>query len=191
MNAFFPPGLGNGASEDPLWNAFEKDKTLAFVINGTGSEGGAVANKIDYGVCALPIPAAGGPGNCFVSANAIGVPVGVPKEQTDLFWRFFKEVCLSPEHISFFVDYSRMVVPVESVMADPSHLTKMAEMKSVDIANYELSASSFGGVSNFPKNNAEVWDILNTQVLTRTTMSNDPIARICSDALTRIEITTR
>jgi multiple sugar transport system substrate-binding protein len=191
MNAFIPPGMGNNADEGPMWNAFEKDQNLAFTVNGTWGEGGAVDNKIDYGVCPLPIPAGGKAGNSFISGNALGVPVGVPKEQADLFWRFFKDICLSPKNIALFVEYNRMVVPVESVMADPSHATKMLNMEAYKVGQYELSASSFAGVANFPKNNAEIWEIINNQVLARTTMANDPIARICSDAQTRIDVLTR
>jgi multiple sugar transport system substrate-binding protein len=191
MNAFIPAGMANGSSEAPLWNAFEKDKILAFAINAAWEEGSMINNHIDYGVAPLPIPAGGKPGNCFVSANAFGVPVGIPKEQADVFWRFIKEVFLKPDNISLFTAYNRMAVPVKAVMDNPDNLTKMPAMEGFKAAMYELSASKVSGVANFPKNNAEVWDILNTQVLTRTTMSNDPISRICSDALLRIEAATR
>jgi multiple sugar transport system substrate-binding protein len=188
MNTFFPPGMGNAADEGPLWTAFQTDKTLAFAINGSWQELGCRNEGMDYGVAPLPIPTGGKAGNCLVGTVYIGVTKGIPQEEADIFWRFYKNICLG-ENLEIYLS-ENLMVPVQKLMDDPKYYQGEGK-ESMKVSAQELAASTFSGTAVFTKNHAEVWDILNTQVLARTTISNDPISRICTEAQTKIEVLTR
>jgi multiple sugar transport system substrate-binding protein len=188
MNAFFPPGLGNASEEDPLWNAFQRDQNIAFAINGSWQEIGCLNNGMDYGVAALPIPVGGKAGNCLVGTVYVGVPKAIGKTETDIFWDFYKNICLG-DNLKIYMN-ENLMVPVQRFM-DDSTIVQGAGHDSLKISAYELSASTFSGTAAFLKNHSEAWDILNSQVLARTTISNDPISRICSEAQAKIETLTR
>ncbi|MDR0641872.1 MAG: extracellular solute-binding protein [Treponema sp.] len=189
MNAFFPPGLGNGTDEDPLWKAFHEDQTIAFAINGSWQEVNCRSWGMDYGVAPLPIPAGGQAGNCLVGTVYCGVPAGIPQAETDIFWKFYKEICLGENNI-IYLQYENLMIPTQKYLDDQRYYQGEGK-ESLRVSAYEMGASSFGGVAVFLKNHADVWDILNSQVLARVTMSNDPISRICSEAQSKIETLTR
>jgi len=46
----------------------------------------------------------------------------------------------------------------------------------------------FSGLVSFPRNSADIWDLINNQVLARTTMTNDPIPTITDDALRQVNM---
>lgn len=50
-----------------------------------------------------------------------------------------------------------------------------------------LKGGTVRGLTTFDKNDAQVWEIINTKVLARTTMTNDPIDTICNEAQAEIE----
>jgi multiple sugar transport system substrate-binding protein len=189
MNAFFPPGLGNSPEEDPLWKAFQEDKTIAFAVNGSWQENGCRNWGMDYGVAPLPIPAGGKAGNCLVGTVYVGVPKGIPQNETDIFWRFYKEICLGANN-TLYLQYENLMIPTQSYMDDQRYFQGEGK-EFLKVSAQELAASAFSGVAVFLKSHSEIWDILNSQVLARTTISNDPISRICSEAQSKIETLTR
>lgn len=188
MDKNFPAGLGNNSDEGPMWNAFEKkgEQNLAFAVNGTWQEASALRNGVNLGVAPLPLPDEGGEiGNCLVGTVYIGVPVGVSPEETSAFWDFYKNVCLSAEQLQYWIDES-CVVPLTSMIEDDA-LYEGEGKAGLRVAIDALRAGTYSGQASFAKNDSQVWEIINQQVLARVTMTQDPIDQICQQAQTQIE----
>lgn len=49
-----------------------------------------------------------------------------------------------------------------------------------------IKDGTYSGLANFPKNDASIWEIINQNVLARTTMTEDPIDVICREAQEQI-----
>ncbi|MCL2058303.1 MAG: extracellular solute-binding protein [Oscillospiraceae bacterium] len=192
MNENLPPGLGNGIDEGPLWNAFSdkpEEQNIGFVVDGSWRESSALRNNLNIGVAPLPLPEGGVPGNCLVGTVYIGVPVGVPAEETALFWDFYKNVCLSEPALMNFVG-DNLVVPRQS-MLDNSSLFEGEGKAAARIAIADLMSGTYTGQAAFVTNDGQIWEIINQQVLARTTMTNDPIETICAEAMVQIEALLR
>jgi ABC-type glycerol-3-phosphate transport system substrate-binding protein len=186
MNAYLPPGLGNANEEDPLWNAFEKEgqQNIAFVVDGTWRE--ATASRVmNMGVAPLPLPAGGVPGNCLVGTIYLGIPVGISQEVTTAVWDVIKTIVLSVEACRYTVDNGRL--PSTQSVLENSTLFQRADQLSLRVGVSDLLSGTYSGLYAFPKNSSQVREIFNQQVLARTTMTNDPIAAICSQAQARME----
>jgi multiple sugar transport system substrate-binding protein len=187
MNAYFPPGLGNGnAGEGPLWDAFEQEgqQNIAFVVDGTWRETSAKRVGMDIGIAALPLPPGGKPGNCLVGSVFAGVSVGTSKEDADIYWDFFRNIVCSREHMLMTIEQGR-IPAVQSVLQNNALFANAGQ--AVRQAKDDALAGSYTGLVSFTKNSNEVWEIINGQVLQRTTMTNDPISTICSQAQARID----
>ena len=187
MNANFPPGLANGMNEEPLWNAFQlaDQQIIGFVVDGTWNQAVSQDAGLDVGIAPLPLPDQGGQvGNCLVGTIYIGVPRGVPQEDANLFWKMYSEICLSEEHLQYVIEFN-MCPPVQSMLLRQSRMTDPA-MYSGIIGAQEILSGLIPPLADFTRNNGQVWEILDQQVLARATMTNVPISQICSEAQARI-----
>ncbi len=180
MDANLPKGLGNNTSEEPMWNAFEKDKNIAFVVNGSWEGSNAASKNVNCGVTALPIPSDGKVGNCMVGAVYLAVPK-TAKNQEACF-NLIREA-LKPESL---MNYIKEGTPpaLKSMINDKSLYEKN---KTLEVAMNALKEGAYSGLVSFPKNDSQIWEIIDQQVLARVTMTNDPIDKICADAQTQIE----
>lgn len=181
MNRNLPPGLGNAASEDPMWNAFEQTQNIAFVVNGTWQAGGAERNNMNWGVAPLPIPAGGQEGNCLVAAFYMAVPRGVsnPEASFDVI-----RVALREEYSRFWLD-DPVASPLRSII--DNRATYAAHSAALATAMDALAGGQVSGLATFPANDSQIWEIVNTQILARTTITEDPIETITQDALRQIQ----
>ena len=179
MNKNFPEGLGNNASEDPMWNAFQKDQTVAFAINGAWQQTGCDQNNMNWGVAPLPTKD-GTEGNCLVGSNFVGVPKASKH----------KEEAFNIIRVALSEDLQKLWL-TESTSSGLKSILDNTDLYSdnptLTTANEAIKGGTFSGVAVFPKNDAQVWEVLNQKVLARTTMTNDPIDEICSQATQEIE----
>ncbi len=180
MNANFPAGLGNNSDEGPLWTEFQQNGTIAFAVNGSWLKSALIENNIDWGVTALPMPEGGVEGNCMVGAVYVGVPVGAENKEDcfnlirvllddELQKHWLKEG--TPSALNVYVDS-------DAEYADDVTLKEAARA---------LQAGTVTGLTTFDKNDAQIWEIIDTKVLARTTMTNDSIDTICEEAQKEIE----
>ena len=179
MNKNFPEGLGNNASEDPMWNAFQKDQTVAFAINGAWQQTGCDQNNMNWGVAPLPTKD-GTEGNCLVGSNFVGVPKA-SKHKEEAF--NIIRVALQEDLQKLWLTESTSS-GLKSILDNPD---LYSDNPTLTTANEAIKGGTFSGVAVFPKNDAQVWEVLNQKVLARTTMTNDPIDEICSQATQEIE----
>ncbi|GHU01572.1 hypothetical protein FACS1894147_01660 [Spirochaetia bacterium] len=201
MNAYFPPGLGNGnAGEDPLWNAFDAGTTapadsriIAFVVDGAWRINSA--QNMDLGVAPLPLPPGGKAGNCLVGSVFAGVAAGISKEAADIYWDFYRNIILSEEMQKLSIFENGRAPALQSVLSNPANFEgrgyKDADLAAVRQAKDDVLNGSYTGLVSFKKNSNEIWEIINSQVLQRTTMTNEPIATICTQAQARIDALLR
>ncbi|MCL2217863.1 MAG: extracellular solute-binding protein, partial [Defluviitaleaceae bacterium] len=181
MDQFLPPGLGNSADEGPLWDAFEQDQIIAFVVNGTWQVGGAERNDMNWGVAPLPLPTGGQYGNCFVGVTFFGVPRGAP--HPDISFDLIR-VTLRPE-VSAESFRNNRASPVRALHA---RTDLFGHSEALTVAMGAFYEGGFSGLVSFPRNSADIWDLINNQVLARTTMTNDPIPTITDDALRQVNM---
>lgn len=78
------------------------------------------------------------------------------------------------------------VVPLTS-MINNSALYEGDGKAGLRVAVEALRNGTYSGQAAFAKNDSQVWEIINQQVLARVTMTQDPIDQICSQAQTQIE----
>ena len=179
MNANFPEGLGNGADESPLWDAFNKG-TIAFAVDGGWRQAECINNNLNWGVCPLPTRD-GTVGNCLVGTVYLAVPKdGAHVEQA---FDIIREVLKAENDIHWLEEGScpgnREVIDNEELYADSVGLTLMMD---------GLKNGTYSGVAVFSKNDSAIWEIINRQVLQRLTMTDDPIETICADAQAQIQM---
>jgi len=179
MNRNLPLGLGNSASEDPMWNAFEVEQNIAFVINGTWQAGGAERNDMNWGVAPLPLPTGGVEGNCLVAAMYMAVPRGAdhPELSFDII-----RIALQENLSEIWLDDS-VPSPRQDILDDTA---RWAGNETLAVAVEAVSTGEVSGLATFPANDAQIWEIINQQVLARTTMTEDSIATIVSEAAAQI-----
>ena len=180
MNAYFPAGLGNNADEGPLWEAFEKTQNIAFAVNGSWQAAGAERNNMDWGVAPLPLPEGGQIGNCMVGAVYVGVPKDA-KNKEDAFNLIRAQ--LKEENLKIWLEET-VCVPLKSIIDNES---LYADNPTLKVAMEAFREGTYTGLTTFDKNDAQIWEIINTKVLARVTMTNDPIDQICAEAQKEIE----
>ncbi|MCL2221116.1 MAG: extracellular solute-binding protein [Oscillospiraceae bacterium] len=179
MDRNLPPGMGNAADEGPMWNAFEEQQVIAFVVNGTWQATGAERNNMNWGVAPLPIPRGGQEGNCLVAAMYVAVPEAAanPEASFDII-----RIALRDELSSIWLD-DTVPSPRQDIVSNParwSHNPPLAQ------AMEAVAGGQVTGLASFPQNDAQIWEIINTRVLARTTITNDPIENITAEALADI-----
>lgn len=175
MDANFPAGLGNNSDEGPLWTAFEKDKSIAFVVNGAWEATGAAGNGINWGVAPLPLPEGGVDGNCMVGSVYNAVPKA-SKHKEEAFNLI--RAALKYENQLLWLPQT-VCVPLKSIIEDTS---LYADNPTLVVAMNALKNGAYAGLASFAKNDAQVWEIIDTKVLARTTMTQDSIETICAEA---------
>lgn len=180
MNANFPKGLGNSSDEGPMWDAFEKKHTIAFAINGGWESSGAASLGDNLGVATLPIPAGGQDGNCMVGSTYLAVPKAAKNQEAS--FNLIRE-CLKQDNLNWLIKEGD-IVALKSMISDSS-LYK--DNQALTVAMNAVKKSSYSGLYSFPLNNNEIWTSIEQDVLGRTTMTNDPISTICSEAQTKIQ----
>lgn len=179
MNKNFPEGLGNNVSEDPLWSAFQQDQTIAFAINGGWQAVPCIDNNMNWGVAPLPTKD-GTEGNCLVGSVIMGVS-SKSKHKEEAF--NIIRLALQEDRMKIWLEDSQ-VVPLNSIIDDEANYAdNEVLMTSMDA----VKNATFSGLSTFIKNDSQVWEIVDQKVLARTTMTEDAIATICSDANSEIE----
>lgn len=180
MDKNFPPGIGNNADEGPLWTEFQDNQTIAFVVNGSWQQTALEIKGMDWGVTELPLPEGGEAGNCMVGA----VYVGVPKATEN------KEACFNLIRVLLDEELQKLWLELTvssplNIYIDSDELYK--DNETLKVATNVLKNGIFSGLTTFDENNAQIWEIINTKVLARTTITNDPIEVICSEAQEEIE----
>lgn len=180
MNANFPQGLGNNTNEEPMWNAFEKDQNIAFVVNGSWEAFNATRHDVNWGVAPLPLPEGGEVGNCMVGAVYLAVPKAAKNQ--DACFNLIRKA-LDPDNL---IHYIHETTPpaLKSIIEDPA---VYEGNETLSVAMKALQDATYTGLVSFPKNDSQIWEIINQQVLSRVTMTNDPIDTICAEAQAKIE----
>ena len=180
MNRNLPLGLGNSASEDPMWNAFEVEQNIAFVINGTWQAAGAERNDMNWGVAPLPLPDGGEEGNCLVAAMYMAVPrdAAHPELSFDII-----RIALQESLSEIWLE-DTVPSPRQDILDDDA---RWSDNEALAVAVEAVSSGELSGLATFPANDSQIWEIINTQVLARTTMTEDPIDTIVAEATAQIE----
>lgn len=179
MNANLPAGVGNNSDESAMWNAFEKTQTIAYAINGSWQAFGATANKMNWGVAALPIADGGKDGNCMVGSVYLAVPKAAKNQ--DACFNLIREALKSDNLMHWIKNV--VPVPLNSIINDTA---SYASDKTLTVAMGQIKSGTYSGLATFSKNNSAIWDIIDQKVLARTTMTTDSIDKICSDGETEI-----
>ena len=180
MDAFLPPGLGNQADEGPLWNAFQEDQIIGFVINGTWQASGAERMGMNWGAAPLPIPVGGQEGNCLVAAVYVGVPRGArnPEASFEVI-----RISIAEEFQKIWMEDTMPSVR-QSIIDNPS---MWPDNPVLEVAFDAVSGGEVTGLASFPSNDAQIWEIINQQVLARATIdTGTSIQQIVDDALAQI-----
>ena len=180
MDANFPKGLANATDEGPLWKAFEKDRTLAYVINGSWQAVNSDRLEMNWGVAPLPTKDGKTAGNCLVGSVIMGV--NAKSEHKEEAFNILR-LCLEEERQKIWVE-ANCVVPLKAVLENESLFEGNTTMQTAVAA---VTESTTSGLAVFAKNDSQVWSIIDQQVLARTTMTQDDIATICADADKQIQ----
>jgi multiple sugar transport system substrate-binding protein len=183
MDANLPAGLGNGADEGPLWDAFNAGN-IAFVVDGTWRASYAERELgqygVNWGVTTLPLPPGGVPANCLVGVTFLGVPRAA--SDRELAFNIIR-AALS-EEVQLLAIPNGRATPLRSLHA---RRDLFAHSPYMTVAMDSISAGGFSGLASFPRNDVQIWSIINNQVIARTTMSDVPIETIVSEASSQIQ----
>lgn len=180
MDSNFPMGIGNAASEDPMWNAFEVEQNIAFAVNGSWQASGAIRNDMNWGVAPLPLPAGGQEGNTLVAATYVAVPRGA--SHPELSFDVIRGALAEEAQVIWLED--TVPSPLQSIIDNES---LWADNETLATAISAVATGEISGLATFPSNDAQIWEIINQQVLARTTMTEDPIETIVAEAAAQIE----
>jgi multiple sugar transport system substrate-binding protein len=176
MDANFPKGIGNNPDEGPLYTSFEKNKSLAFVVNGTWQAKGAASNGINYGVKPLPVGPNGKPANTLVGF----VYYAVPKASKSKEAAFNVLRTIVSKEVQLQIAGNGQLAANQEVQNDAANVYK--DFPVIIDAVKQFQESVFTGLPAFSKNNAQIWEIINSSVIARTTMTKDPIETIVKQA---------
>jgi multiple sugar transport system substrate-binding protein len=181
MNKNIPKGVGNNPDEGAIGKLYFTDKTLASVINGTWLIRDNANNKIDAATYALPIPDGGKKANCLVAFCYFGVTtVSKNKDAAFNVIRAFLDKDVAKGIITN--DYQ--LVANKEVLDDTSNYQNTPALAT---AVSEMKTGAYTGLAVWDKNDAQIWNVIDTEILARTTMTNDPIEKIVSEAQTKVE----
>ncbi len=177
MDKNMPKGVGNNPDEGPLCCVgFEQQKSIAFVINGSWAAGGAIANKIDLGVAPLPIGPNGKPSNTRVGFVYSAVPKASKNKEAAF---NVLRTLLGKEVQSELASKYTVAVSNQEVQNDSVNVYKDSPVMQAVME--QLKTGSFEPLPVFNKNNAQIWEIINSKVIARTTMTNDSIEKIVEE----------
>lgn len=183
MDKNFPKGVGNNPDEGAIGNMFVTNKTLGFSINGSWQLGGwlgAKNNESSLGYSPLPIPAGGKDANCLVGFDYYGVPkLSKNKEAVFNVLRVMTSKELTVGHIKMI----KAVGPNKEAYEDASVKADKFMSSFLDV----MKNGNYKGLPVFTKNEAQIWDIIDSKVLARTTMTSDPIEKIVAEAQAECE----
>lgn len=172
MDANFPKGAGNNADENVLINMFKIDKNLAFKVDGSWD---MRYSEVNLGFTTLPTPDGGKDGNCLVAFDYMAVPK-LSKNQEEAF-ACIKDL-LSKDIAKVYAKTNYMPVANKEAL-DDSELNAVSQLKFLfDI----MKNGSYKGLPVFDKNDTQVWEVINTKVIARATMTTDPIDKVLSEA---------
>ncbi|THF72680.1 extracellular solute-binding protein [Cohnella fermenti] len=172
MDKNFPKGIGNGTDEGALYNMFEKDKTIAFVVNGTWQAAGAKNNNINYGVVQLPKADNGQSGNVLVGFDYYGVPAKSTNKEAA--FNVIRDLVAKDVQIEFAI----------GTVTPPANKEALAEASVIDsnpILKSAIDAMSSGEIPALPvydQNDSQIWDVINTKVIAATTMTSKSVEDI-------------
>ncbi len=181
MDKNFPKGIGNGTDEGPLYKMFNEEKTLGFVINGTWQAGDAKTHSLNYGVASLPVAAGGVPANTLVGFDYYGV-ANASKHQEEAF--NIIRTMLRKDLLGAASKHDITPPATVELQNDPEVLAVSPILKAGIEA---ITKGELTGLPVFSKNNSQIWDIINTKVIARSTMTNDSIEKILKDAQAEAE----
>mgnify|MGYP001809940991 FL=1 len=172
MDANFPKGAGNNADANILVNMFKTDKNLAFVVDGSWD---MRYSEVNLGFTNLPTPADGKEGNCLVAFDYMAVPK-LSKNRDEAF-ACIKDL-LSKDIAKVYSKTNFMPVANKEALED-AELNAVPQLKFL----YDMMKNgSYKGLPVFDKNDTQVWEVINTKVIARATMTTDPIDVILSEA---------
>lgn len=179
MNYNLPAGLGNNSDENPYVDAFNKQQTVAFVVQGSWQGSDATNAGVNWGVAPLPTKD-GTDGNCTVGSVYLAVPKDAKNKEAS--FNVIRE-CLSVENEKVWLEGSYCPA-IKEIMEDSSYY----ENDTVLMMEMDLIKNGvYSGLVNFPKNDSSIWEIIDQSVLARTTMTEDDISTICNEAQEQIE----
>lgn len=183
MNKNMPAGLSTNNDEGPTYTSFVDDQTTAFNLNGGWVEGMWEAKGYsmdDLGICALPLPEGGNPGNCIVGAVYVGV--NAASKNPDAAFNAIRAI-LTPDCMKYWL-MDRRAVPLKSMLADIDQYTTSPVVKQMVV---DLTGGQYTPLPVFDKNDSQIYDVFNVEVLGKVDATTDPIADICKDAQAKME----
>ena len=110
--------------------------------------------------------------------------MGVPKDAKNKEDAFnLIRAQLKEENLKIWLEET-VCVPLKSIIDNES---LYADNPTLKVAMEAFREGTYTGLTTFDKNDAQIWEIINTKVLARVTMTNDPIDQICAEAQKEIE----
>ncbi|MEK0314698.1 ABC transporter substrate-binding protein [Cohnella sp. 56] len=181
MDHNYPKGIGNGTDEGPLYKMFNEDKTLGFVVNGTWQAGDAIKNNLNYGVVSLPVAPGGVVANTLVGFDYYGVTNGSKnKEQAfDIIRTMLKKDILGA------ASKHDITPPATTELQSDADLLAVSPILKAGIET--ITKGELKGLPVFNKNNAQIWDVIDTKVIARATMTGDAIDKILKEGQAEAE----
>lgn len=181
MDYNFPKGIGNGTDEGPLYKMFNEDKNLGFVINGTWQTGDAKTYNLNYGVASLPVASDGISSNCLVGFDYYGVTSASKNKEA----AFNIIRTMLSKNILKAASMHDVTPPATTELQQDPEVLEVSPILKVGIE--EIVKGDLQGLPVFNKNNSQIWDIINTKVISRATMTQDSIDKILKDAQSEAE----
>ena len=181
MNKNIPPGIGNNPDEGPHWNLWTSDQKIVFAVDGFWRIREAAVNNVDAGTMNLPLPTGGSYANCLVGFNYHGVTRA--SQNKEAAFDVIRAI-LNPESQLIIAQDVGRVVALRSILEDPATYEDLPLLQAgLDaFLSYDIQ-----GLPVWDKNDAQVWELINTRVLARATITNDPVDVILSEAQAEIE----
>lgn len=181
MNKNIPPGIGNNPDEGPHWTLWTNEQQIVFAVDGFWRIREAALNNVDAGAMNLPLPPGGVYANTLVGFNYHGVTrASQNKEEA---FDVIRAILNPDSQLKIAQDVGR-VVALRSILEDPA---TYAELPLLQAGLEAFLAHDIQGLPVWDKNDAQIWEIINTRVLARATMTNDPVDVILSEAQAEIE----
>ncbi len=181
MNANYPAGIGNNPDEGPLYSMFNDTQTLFSVVNGTWQTGDSKKKNVNIGVTTLPVSADGSSNNCLVGFDYYGVPK--TSEHQDAAFDVIRAFLTK--------DVAESIVKNDITPCANKEVLNASETSAIDPSLAQaikaIKAGNVTGLVAFEKNDSQIWNIIDTELLARTTMTEDSIETIVADAQKKVE----